>query len=59
MTTLPTTRMSSTPSLMSVLRRYPLAAFFTLAYTLATILLIGWGIYWQGFPQFSDLGWIK
>lgn len=20
--------------------------------------LLGWGIYWQGFPQFSELGWI-
>ena len=32
MTTLPTTRVSSPASLMGVLRRYPLAAFFTLAY---------------------------
>jgi hypothetical protein len=24
----------------------------------AAVALIGWGIYWQGFPQFSELGWI-
>ena len=22
------------------------------------VLLLGWGTYWQGFPQFSELGWI-
>jgi membrane protease YdiL (CAAX protease family) len=32
MTTLPTTRITSTASLAGTLRRYPLAAFFTLAY---------------------------
>lgn len=25
---------------------------------LATVLIAGWGLYWQGFPEFSDLGWI-
>lgn len=29
-----------------------------LAYALAMIALIGWGIYWGGFPEFSELGWI-
>jgi hypothetical protein len=28
------------------------------AYALALVCLIGWGLYWQGFPQFSELGWI-
>jgi hypothetical protein len=27
-------------------------------YALAFIGLAGWGMYWQGFPQFSELGWI-
>jgi hypothetical protein len=28
------------------------------AYTLAFVGLLGWGVYWRGFPQFSELGWI-
>lgn len=28
------------------------------AYALALVGLVGWGIYWQGFPQFSELDWI-
>lgn len=28
------------------------------AYGATTVLLLGWGIYWQSFPQFSELGWI-
>jgi hypothetical protein len=28
------------------------------AYSLAFVGLAGWGMYWQGFPQFSELGWI-
>jgi hypothetical protein len=28
------------------------------AYTLTLVCLAGWGLYWQGFPQFSELGWI-
>jgi hypothetical protein len=28
------------------------------AYSLAFVGLAGWGIYWQGFPQPSELGWI-
>ena len=28
------------------------------AYGLACVGLIGWGLYWRGFPQFSELGWI-
>ncbi|HVF06742.1 MAG TPA: hypothetical protein VNA20_18040 [Frankiaceae bacterium] len=28
------------------------------AFGVATALLAGWGLYWQGFPEFSDLGWI-
>ena len=28
------------------------------AWTLTAVLLTGWGVYWQRFPQFSELGWI-
>jgi hypothetical protein len=28
------------------------------AYGLAFVGLLGWGLYWRGFPQFSELGWI-
>lgn len=28
------------------------------AFGVATVLLAGWGLYWRGFPEFSDLGWI-
>jgi hypothetical protein len=34
----------------------PLIAFFGMGYALAAVLMIGWGIYWRGFPQFSELG---
>ncbi len=37
----------------------PLAAFFVLAYIIATILFAGWGIYWRGLPQFSEVGIIE
>jgi hypothetical protein len=28
------------------------------AYAVTLVCLLGWGIYWRGFPQFSELGWI-
>jgi hypothetical protein len=28
------------------------------AYAVAVACLLGWGAYWGGFPQFSELGWI-
>lgn len=28
------------------------------SYGLTALLIAGWGIYWQGFPEFSELGWI-
>lgn len=34
----------------------PLVAFFVVSCCLASILFIGWGIYWKGLPQFSELG---
>lgn len=40
------------------LRQQPLLAFFFIAYALATLLFAGWGVYWHGLPQFSELGCI-
>lgn len=37
-------------------RSRPLAAFFLTAYALALLLLLGWGIYWGGFPEFTEVG---
>lgn len=28
------------------------------AYTAAVTALVGWGIYWRGWPQFTELGWL-
>ena len=39
-------------------KHMPLLTFFTVGYTLAALIFIGWGLYWSGFPQFSHLGWI-
>ena len=36
----------------------PVLAFFSVACLLAFLLFTGWGLYWGGFPQFSDVGWI-
>ena len=33
----------------------PLVTFFVMSYTVATFFFIGWGIYWLGLPQFSEL----
>lgn len=41
------------------LRQQPLLAFFFVGYLLATVLFAAWGLYWGGFPQFSELGWVK
>jgi hypothetical protein len=34
----------------------PLLLFFTVSYAVATLFFAGWGIYWGGLPQFSELG---
>jgi hypothetical protein len=39
-------------------RERPVVTFFMIGYGLATLLFIGWWLYWGGFPQFSHLGWI-
>jgi hypothetical protein len=36
----------------------PVLAFFSVSCLLALILFTGWGVYWHGFPQFSDVGLI-
>jgi hypothetical protein len=40
------------------LGQQPLLAFFFFAFLLATLLFTGWGFYWGGFPQFTDVGLI-
>lgn len=41
------------------LRSHPLLAFFLATYLVATLLFAAWGIYWGGFPEFSQVGIIK
>lgn len=36
----------------------PVLAFFGLSSLFASLLFIGWGLYWGGFPQFSEVGLI-
>ncbi|MCK5641944.1 MAG: hypothetical protein KAJ19_14165, partial [Gammaproteobacteria bacterium] len=36
--------------------RQPLLLFFFIACSLATLLLAGWGVYWHGLPEFSEVG---
>jgi hypothetical protein len=38
--------------------KQPVLAFFFVSCLVASLFLIGWGIYWGGFPQFSDVGLI-
>jgi len=40
------------------LGQQPLLAFFFIAFSAATVLFVGWGMYWGGFPQFTDVGLI-
>jgi hypothetical protein len=40
------------------LAQRPVLAFFFVTCCLALLLFAGWGIYWHGFPQFSDVGLI-
>lgn len=39
-------------------RRTPRGVLALVTFTTTLLLLLGWGAYWQGFPEFSDLGWI-
>ena len=36
----------------------PLLAFFFISCLLAAVLFAGWGLYWGGFPQFTEVGLI-
>jgi hypothetical protein len=40
------------------LAQRPVLAFFFVACALALLLFAGWGLYWRGFPQFTDVGLI-
>ncbi len=40
------------------LSKQPVLAFFFIACLAAAILFTGWGLYWSGFPQFTDVGLI-
>jgi hypothetical protein len=40
------------------LAQQPILAFFLIACLAAAALLTGWGLYWTGFPQFTDVGLI-
>jgi hypothetical protein len=41
-----------------ILGQRPLLAFFFVTCLVAILLFTGWGLYWGGFPQFSDVGLI-
>jgi hypothetical protein len=36
----------------------PVLAFFFISCLVAAVLFVGWGLYWGGFPQFSEVGFI-
>jgi hypothetical protein len=40
------------------LREQPLLLFFLVSYVVAMLFFAGWGIYWGGLPEFSELGLI-
>jgi len=40
------------------LAQQPILGFFFVACVISAVLLIGWGVYWGSFPQFSDVGLI-
>jgi len=41
------------------LAKQPLLAFFFVSCLVGTILFIGWGVYWGGFPEFSRVGLLQ
>jgi len=40
-------------------KQRPIMNFFFIAFLVATILFLGWGVYWGGLPQFSEIGIIE
>jgi uncharacterized membrane protein len=41
------------------LRKQPVLAFFFASFLVATLFYTGWGLYWGGLPEFSQVGIIK
>jgi hypothetical protein len=41
------------------MRQQPMLAFFFISFLVALLFFAGWGLYWGGFPQFSQVGIIK
>lgn len=40
-------------------RQQPILGFFFVAYLAATVLFLGWAVYWGGLPEFSEVGIIE
>ncbi|WP_019508008.1 hypothetical protein [Pleurocapsa sp. PCC 7319] len=38
------------------LRQQPILAFFFVSYLIACLFFLGWGLYWGGLPEFSEVG---
>lgn len=38
------------------LRQQPIMTFFFVSYSIACLFFLGWGLYWGGFPEFSQVG---
>ncbi len=38
------------------LRQQPILAFFFVSYSIACLFFLGWGLYWGGLPEFSQVG---
>lgn len=41
------------------LGRQPILAFYFVAYLVASLCFLGWGLYWGGLPEFSKVGIIR
>ncbi len=41
------------------LRQQPILAFFLVSYLVACLFFLGWGLYWGGLPEFSEVGIIE
>lgn len=43
-------------NLQQRLSQQPILTFFFISYALACLLFLGWGLYWGGLPEFSQVG---
>ncbi|MGH7730654.1 MAG: hypothetical protein ACRENJ_05315 [Candidatus Eiseniibacteriota bacterium] len=43
----------------SRLRQQPILAFFFVTCLVASLCFLGWGLYWRGLPEFSEVGIIR